>query len=263
MKTEIISAYRQGIKALMEPKCHNGFFGISAIYPFFSNEPLEGYCEDYYNHKCIDQFIEFGAAHFDNFLVFLGDYLLHYNLMAFCGMEEEKAKSVAREAGNILEKKVQNAIGKYKEGVSLLRFENLMGDENFCSMLGTVSEYANTNSRFMKECTDLTISGTWNKLKVVKHNYGNKKYKQALSIARNYSFGDIALCLYLYNHFPVQISKYEPPLVIKNIYGGIFPELKNKLNLADMGHIQASFDKGSVYPTFYDDQQEGIAKNEK
>lgn len=261
-QTEIISAFRLGISALTESNHYNGFYGISASYPFFSNEPLEEYCKKYYNHKCVDEFIEFGAHNFNSFLVVLVDYLLHYNLMAFSDMNSNQAKNTAEKVGDILEKRIQETINKHGDEIIFSRWKNIEKDQDFKNILEIIKNYMYKNPKFNKECTDLTISGTWNKLKTIRSKHGIRKYKQALSIAKNYSLEDIALDLYLFKDFPIEISKYEPPSIIKNIYNGLFPGLEEKLELSLMGHIQLSFNKDPVYSDLYDDEWVDI-KNER
>lgn len=263
MEAKIISAYRKGINALAKPKSSNGFFGISASYPFFSNEDLESYCEKYYSHKKIDEFIKFGVNNFDKFLVILVDYLLHYNIMAFNNLNNKEALKIAKKIGDILEKRIKKTLLKYKNKIIFLRWENIKKDKEFNYILKTIRTFAKENKEFKKECIELTISATWNKLRIVKKKYGNKRYKKILSIAKDYSLDDIALCLYLYHNFPVEISKYEPPRIIKKIYNGLFPNLNRKLRFFNIGHIQLSFDDSPVHLDYYDDEWEDVKQNEK
>jgi len=263
METKIISTYRKGVSVLINPKNCGGFFGISASYPFFSNKDLKSYCEKYYHHKKIDEFIKFGTNHFDKFLVVLVDYLLHYNLIAFNNFDTKKALITARKVGDILEKKIKKTLLKYKNKIIFLRWENIKKDKEFNYILKTIRTFAKENKEFKKECMRLTISATWNKLRIIKNKYGNKKYKKILSVAKDYSLDDIALCLYLYHNFPIEISKYEPPRIIKKIYNGLFPNLNKKLRFSDMGHIQLSFDDGPAYLDYYDDEWEDFKQNGK
>lgn len=259
-KIKVVSAFRLGINSLINPKLYNGFFGLSASYPFFSNESLEDYCEKYYYHKCIDEFIEFGLANFNNFLVFLMDLPLSYNLIAFSSIKQDDARKIAKKVGDILEKRISQTTFQKNNSFRLLRWKNVENEPEFNKILNSIKSYSKKDKRFESECTNLTISGTWNKLKTIRNKFGTKRYKESLSIAKQYSFLDIAVSLYLYEKFPVEISKYECPSAIRALYNNLFPELQEELNLPRMGHIQLSF-QDKVYLRPFDDQF--VEQNEK
>jgi len=256
-KVEFVSAFRLGIDSLMNPQKYDGFYGISCSYPFFSGESLDNYCDVYYQHKFINKFVEFGENHFRNFLVFLMDLPLSYNLMAFAEMSERDAKESAQAIGDRLEEKIKKQMFKGK----LLRWRDIDHEEGFNRILKEITNYSKEDTRFEYGCISLTINGTKNKLNIVKERFGSKRYKEALSIAKQYSFLDVAVTLFIFENFPVGISKYECPLIIKELYNGLFPNLAERLLLSKMGHIQLSF-ADKVYTKFYDDEFEGF-KGEK
>jgi len=258
---KIISAYKQGIDALQNKKKHTGFINISSSYPFFSEEPVREYCERYIASKNLGAYAEWGSGQFSNFLFFLGDRLLQYNLMAFCRRQRDTALIECDVVSDILTQKIKETIDG-NPALRFLRWQDIAEKPDFQITLEAVRNYSNENQRFAQQCTSLTAAGIRNRLKYVKQVCGKKSSKNALDIAKQYAVDGIAMNLYAYKDWPVSVSKYELPCVIKSIYNNEYPELSKALEISDsIGHIQAVHENETIYATFYDNDFERLVQD--
>lgn len=255
--TKIISAYGKGIDAIVNKKDYNGILIVSPGYPLFESRDLEEYCNEYLEKKRIDIFAEFGLEYFNDFSLFICDRLLQYNLMAFCDMSEDEALKKSDLVGKYSKGICLDIVSKISNEISVYQWD----DFNFGKELLECRSLANENERFKQQCLDLTRSGTQNRLKYIRQNYGKKKSRETIAIAGQYAIDDIASTLFFYEQDLITLCKYEVFPVIKDINTGHYLKLKEKLDLEDkIGHIQIKIEDQKVQRRLYDDEYEKIAK---
>ncbi|MBI5871582.1 hypothetical protein HZB88_00690 [archaeon] len=256
---DIISTYKSGIDALTNKREYKGFIIVSLGYPFFSAESLETFVEKYFDAKNINIYSQWGLEYLDRFHIFIADYPLRHNLIAFAKMDEDTALKTVRVLGMYFKERCLNAIKDLPNArINITSyFDLLAGNRDFQKQLTIGKQFTETNKKFLQRCIDLTLAGTKNKLKIIKEHHGKREFTRALSIAKDYSIEQIFATLYLYALYPISISKYAIPPPIRDIYDERFPELFEKLRLGHkIGHIQCVLKDTKVYSEFYDDEYE-------
>lgn len=262
---KIISTYGVGEDALSNLGKYNGWYGVSPGYPFFcgdySRSNIEHYCRCYYSSKRVESVIECGSKQFDNFLIFLGDGLLLYNLMAFCGISHEEASQEALRVGQFMEyyflRDISNSGHK---NVQFQRYYTGTFDDDSNIWLAVKKMY-DEDTIFKFDCQSLTEKGAKNKLIHLKKRVTEQQYKDAFQIACSYAVSDLAMSLAIFRKYPIEISKYKLPKVLENIANGIYPCLTSKIGACDIGHMQFQINDDPVYSDFYDDEFGEVVKD--
>jgi len=260
----VISIFGKGINALEYPGKCNGIIGLSIDYPFFQEINLYKYLEKYFESKELKNYIKWSLKIFDKIIIYTSDWLLHYNLMAFEGLNKKKALKTAKIMGDFIEDKCNKIISAFKtQRVQLFRWSAKNENKKLNKTIKKIRSFSFHNNQFNYHCLELTLTATHNKLKIVKKKYGNNYYKKALGIAQKYAVDDIALLVYLYKyHHCISISKYEPPKPVKYFIYGFYPRLYKliKLKPNEIGHIQVITENCKARDSWYDDKYEKLVE---